>query len=183
MKNCEPFVFFPRFAMESRNGLSCFRVKASSARQKKKTKNHYELILFFLLSGMSNVVLYDFFHLREAFKPTHLLQNVQLSKLLDGSVKLEKIRKTGIFTVSQLYCYTGGQLCIFLDVEKAYQNSCTCNIFSKFASYSVGFVTKCMLKDFFCRNSQKIFVTSLRHDEVSITNLVRQQKYSLVNFL
>lgn len=30
MKNCEPFVFLPRLAIESKNGLSCFNVNSSS---------------------------------------------------------------------------------------------------------------------------------------------------------
>lgn len=30
IKNCDPFVFFPRLAIDNRNGLSCFNVKFSS---------------------------------------------------------------------------------------------------------------------------------------------------------
>lgn len=32
IKNCEPFVFLPRFAMDSRKGRSCFFSKLSSAK-------------------------------------------------------------------------------------------------------------------------------------------------------
>jgi len=39
MKNCEPLVSFPRFAIDSRNSLSWFRIKFSSATIHKHTYN------------------------------------------------------------------------------------------------------------------------------------------------
>ena len=32
MKNCDPFVFGPLFAMDNKYGLSCFKLKSSSER-------------------------------------------------------------------------------------------------------------------------------------------------------
>jgi hypothetical protein len=32
MKNCEPFVFGPEFAIDNRNGTSCFKRKFSSGK-------------------------------------------------------------------------------------------------------------------------------------------------------
>jgi len=52
MKNCEPLVSLPRFAIDSKNGLLCFMIKFSSTKKNSYflRKQIFSSYLFFLLN-------------------------------------------------------------------------------------------------------------------------------------
>lgn len=78
MKNCEPFVSFPRLAMDNRKALSCLRMKFSSVRSRERGVEVLQCILL----HATIVIFRDDWDKREKslFPPNHCLFSHSFNK-------------------------------------------------------------------------------------------------------
>lgn len=80
MKNCEPFVSFPRLAIDNRKALSCLRVKFSSVGGRERRSEVSVCVLRYAITEIFREEQDKKGELFQSMKPNHCLTNQSFCK-------------------------------------------------------------------------------------------------------